>query len=268
MSLKSLQWRDSGDTVLLSVGKTTTDLSVVLFDPMTISLPQVESVPEGLTSVDLNEANGVVRLPACVLYAAALHATTDETKHAINSIDVRQVDGGIRVAATNGHVLFKCVVPTEQGMWWAPEHPLSLDPAAFKAVPKRKQFVAKLQVSGVVEFGDGCEFPVGGKWIRGLSYAAARNDAACFPNIDQLWPEKFNNSPGRAMALNPEYLGTICRLQTKFSDQGHLKWETNGHVTPTVWSGSFSEKWLGNYIDQGIFEWQVLAMPVQIRDWK
>lgn len=242
---------------------------------MTISLPQVESVPEGLTSVDLNEANGVVRLPACVLYAAALHASTDETKHAINSIDVRPHKGtgplnpdGIRVASTNGHVLFTCVVPTQQGYWWAPEHPLSLDPAAFKAVPKRKQFVAKLQVSGVVEFGDGCDFPSGGKWIRGLSYAAARNDGACFPNTDQLWPESFNNSPGRAMAINPEYLGTICKLQAKFSDQGHLKWETNGHITPTVWSGSFSEKWLGSYEGQEMIEWQVLAMPVQIRDWK
>ena len=214
MSLQCLQLRDRGDTVLLSVGKTTTDLSVVLFDPMTISLPQVESVPEGLTSVDLNEANGVVRLPACVLYAAALHASTDEAKPAINSIDVRQVDGGIRVASTNGHVLFTCVVPTHQFFyWWAPEHPLSLDPAAFKAVPKRKQFVAKLQVSGVVEFGDGCDFPVGGKWIRGLSYAAARNDGACFPSTDQLWPESFNNNPGRPMAINPEYLGVICKLE-------------------------------------------------------
>ena len=78
----------------------------------------------------------------------------DETKHAINSIDVRQVEGGIRVASTNGHVLFTCVVPTQQGYWWAPEHPLlSLDPAAFKAVPKKKQFVAKFKFPVLLSLG-------------------------------------------------------------------------------------------------------------------
>ena len=48
----------------------------------------------------------------------------------------------------------------------------------------------------------------------------------------------------------PEYLGTICKLQAKFSDQSHIRWETNHSHTPTVWSGSFSEKWLGSYEGQ------------------
>ena len=136
-------------------------------------------------------------------------------------------------------------------------------------MPKKATQAVILRETGVAEFttGDGGWANEQRVWLKDLTLNSNRLMASNYPNIDQLWPERFTNQPERTMAINSQYLGTICKLAAKYSPSSNkeLQWDVSNHITPTVWRSRFDARHLGGLVDQEPLPWEVLAMPVQIR---
>ena len=215
------------------------------------------------------------RLPYAVLYCAALHASKDETRNALHYIDVRTVGDQVRVAATDGHRLFRMFVPMDHLGVLIPTEPLAIDPAMFKKAPTKKALWACLFSDGLATAGS----PTSEQNRKASEVLTGTwrsvNGCYTFPEIDQLMPDKFSNAPGKPMAFNANYFGDVMRLAAKFTYNGVVKQQMNSNTNPAVFSFGIDPFWLGGELKKKDYseEWscdsltaEVLIMPVQIRD--
>ena len=215
------------------------------------------------------------RLPYAVLHCAALHASNDETKNALHYIDIRTVGDKVRVAATDGHRLFRMFIPVDHVGVQCPTNPLAIDPAMFKKAPTKKTVWACLFSDGLATAGS----PTSEQNRKASEVLTGtwRSDNGCytFPEVDQLVPDKFSNAPGRPIAFNARYFNDVMKLAQKFTANNVVKQEMNAPHTPMVFSFTIEEFWLGGELVKNgyIKKWscdsltaEVLIMPVQIRD--
>ena len=214
------------------------------------------------------------RLPYAVLHCAAVHASRDEAKPAINSIDVRTIGDQVRVASTDGHRLFRMFIPVDHLGVQGPSEPIAIDPAMFSKAPTKKTVWACLFSDGLATAGGPSDSDnrqasevLTGTWQRRRLHA--------FPEVDQLMPDKFSNAPGKPMGFNAKYFGDVMRLAAKFTANGVVKQQTNSNINPAVFSFDIEQSWLGGQLLKNGFikEWscdyltaEVLVMPVQFRD--
>ena len=212
------------------------------------------------------------RLPYVVLHCAALHASTDASKLAINSIDVRTIGDQVRVAATDGHRLFRMFLPLDHLGVQGPVEPLALDPAMFKKAPTKKTVWACLFSDGLATAGrpNSADSRQASEVLTGTWRSV--HGAHQFPEVDQLMPDKFSNAPGRPIGFNARYFGDVMRLAVKFTANSLVKQQMNSSITPMVFSFDIEPFWLGGQrLKNGfIKEWscdyltaEVLIMPVQ-----
>jgi len=211
-----------------------------------------------------SEGEGTIGcLPAQVLYVAAQFASRDEAKQALQLISVRRSGPDqITIESTDGHRAFRFRLPAGEH-WYLERDQLLLNAASFR---KRITYGhwALVNERGVVEVLGG-KVSKGGKFPPGDLIEARpwKHEADCyqFPQLDQLWPDKFNNNPGGPIAWNASYLGAFLAEVSRYSHNGVVRMECNGAQTPMVFSCSCELPAL-----EGC-ELEYLLMPVQLRNW-
>ena len=215
------------------------------------------------------------RLPYVVLHCAAVHASKDSARPAINFIDVRTIGDQVRVAATDGHRLFRMFLPVDHLGVQGPAEPIAIDPAMFSKAPTKKTVWACLFSDGLATAGS--PNSADNRQASEVLTGTWRSDHGChtFPNVDQLMPEKFSNAPGKPMGFNAKYFGELMRLAAKFTANSAVKQQMNSNISPAVFSFDIEPFWLGGellkngFIKEWSCDWltaEVLIMPVQFRD--
>ena len=215
------------------------------------------------------------RLPYAVLHCAALHASKDAAKPSIAFIDVRTVGDSVRVAATDGHRLFRIFLPCDHLGVQGPEEPIAVNPAMFTKAPTRKTIWACMFSDGLATAGNpsGADNRQASEVLPGTW--RSEHGAHTFPNVDQLMPERFSNAPGAQIGVNPSYLLDCLKLAQRFTANSVVRQNTNTPHTPMVFSFDIEPFWLGGQkLKQGFLtEWscdwitaECLIMPVMIRD--
>ncbi|QTP86370.1 DNA polymerase III beta subunit [Synechococcus phage S-SRP02] len=207
-------------------------------------------------------ASAIACLPAQVLYVAAQFASRDEAKQVLQLVCVRKAGDQIVITSTDGHRAFRFRLPASE-QWY-----VEADELLLNAAPLRKRVPyacwALVRESGTVEL-------LGGRVAKGSAFPPAeliearpwKSAADCYtyPQVCQLWPDRFSNTVGGPIAWNASYLAQFLAEVTRYSHNGVVRMEANHPTTPLVFSSSCELPGLDGC------ELEYLLMPVQIRDW-
>jgi len=160
----------------------------------------------------------LTKLPAIVMHMAAQFVHYDSCKEGITCIHLQQKDHGIRVASTNGHFAFRCLVPYGESCFMGDDE-LLLPAVAFK---KKVNYAQKVII------GNGEARFIGGKkdTMEMLETRPCHESEWPFPShFDSLWPDpaSMNNAPAAPVTMNADYMRIICDTVAKFSDNGLVK---------------------------------------------
>ena len=200
-------------------------------------------------------------LPAQMLYVAAQFASINPAKQTLTGILVRPVKGGgVSIDSTDGIRAFSvtCSDPI-----WHCDTPLLLNAKSFA---KRIGYAKTVNI----EVSEDLASVFGGKnniieviqaapW-RWQSEGFKGDPAAQYPDIDRLWPEKFNNSPGQPVGFNARLMADLLKQVERYSWNGVARMELNGATNPLILTSSVFDYGLNNV------KMRYLLCPVQIRD--
>jgi hypothetical protein len=199
-------------------------------------------------------------LPAQMLYVAAQFASIDLAKQVLTGILVRPAKGGgVTIDSTNGIGAFNvtCSDPI-----WHCDTPLLLNAKSFA---KRIGYAKTVNI----EANEGLASFLGGKnsiielmqavpW-RWQSEGFKGDPVAQYPDIDSLWPGKFNNSPGQPVGFNARLMADFLKQVERYSWNGVAKMELNGATNPFVLTSVVADYGLSSV------EMRYLLCPVQIK---
>ena len=160
----------------------------------------------------------ITKLPAIVMHMAEQFVHYDSCKEGITCIHLQQKDNGIRVASTNGHFAFRCLVPYGESCFMG-DNELLLPATTFK---KKVNYAQKVII------GNGEARFIGGKKdaMEMLETRPCHESEWSFPgHFDSLWPDpaSMDNAPAAPVTMNADYMRIICDTVTKFSDNGLVK---------------------------------------------
>jgi len=160
----------------------------------------------------------LTKLPAIVMHIAAQFVHYDSCKEGITCIHLQQRDDGIRVASTNGHFAFRCLVPYGESCFMG-DNELLLPATTFK---KKVNYAQKVII------GNGEARFIGGKKdvMEMLETRPCPESEWSFPgHFDSLWtdPASMDNAPAAPVTMNADYMRIICDAVAKFSDKGLMK---------------------------------------------
>ena len=220
----------------------------------------------------------VAVLPPCLLWAASLAASGDSAKAVLCSIDVRRTaDGLIRIAATDGHRLFRVTFPQSEHFYISAEQtePIRLNPKAFSKQPTRRAAHVSLDSVGVATFSDKLNRPVDAAAWFCENHANAVG--LTYPGIDSLFPDdhQLTCNPGALLGFNASYVGDFCKIASKLThnEVGRL-FTTESANAPVIFRAVLEldwllaerkgSKWCPSYDHQDVVL-EYLLMPVQIR---
>lgn len=149
---------------------------------------------------------------------AAQFVHYDSCKEGITCIHLQQKDNGIRVASTNGHFAFRCLVPYGESCFMG-DNELLLPAITFK---KKVNYAQKVII------GNGEARFIGGKKdvMEMLETRPCHASEWSFPgHFDSLWPDpvSMDNAPAAPVTMNADYMRIICDTVAKFSDKGLVK---------------------------------------------
>jgi len=207
----------------------------------------------------------IALVPAQLLWSAAQFASTDECKELLTTIcintKVSDSDSYLEIASTDGHRLFRAVVPYSEHFFAYPD--LIDKEKGFKVLAKPlKKTVgyaqyAIIRKSGQVEF-------MGGKksttdLLCSVNASAREWQDATYPNYNQLIPESFGINTEKPIAFDAGYLSDFCKVVSKLSPNGIVKMQRNSENTPVVFDCDYC------LIDETSIKLECLIMPVLIR---
>ncbi|MFZ9621674.1 MAG: hypothetical protein ACO289_10770 [Prochlorococcaceae cyanobacterium] len=203
----------------------------------------------------------VGQLPAQLLHVAAQFASDDPAKPALNCVHVLREQGQVRIASTNSHYAFRCVVATDDegcGGFWLSVPELFLERSALV---KRSPYAqtALVRADGELRlYGAKRGQQLGLLEARPCGNVTAERRTAFPPGFDRLWPSEISNNAGAPVAFNAGYMRDICAVVERYSPNGVLRWESNEAHKPLRLTADF-EPLAGVRLD-----W--LLMPVQLRE--
>lgn len=199
----------------------------------------------------------LAEIPAEILHIASQFVHQDEYKEAITCISLMPQSSGIRVASTNGHIAFRCLVPYGPQCFMQNEEGMGNEPLLLPAAPFKKKVAYARKVS--IE-NDTATF-IGGKkeLMEMLEARPCRPSAYTFPEqFDSLWPEPIKEGTGFwQFAFDASYVKIISTIIEKHTDNGIAKVRLG--FTPT--------SPITIVADNDGLELQFLLMPVQVREW-
>ena len=215
---------------------------------------------------EITATGTIAVLPPCLLWAASMAASSDTNKGVLCSIDVRRTeDGNIRITSTDGHRLFRVVIPQSEQFFIAADQvaPFRLNPKAFSKAPTKKAVTVSIEASGLAQFHDALGRPVdAGAW------QAVTGANAVFPAVDQLIPDDYQLTcdPGKPIAFNPRYVGDFCKVAEKLSRNCVIQFlTTKSVICPCIIRAELDGAMLLIEKDPPIVVMDYLIMPVQIR---
>ncbi len=211
-------------------------------------------------------------LPYWPVWAAAQFASTDECKQLLQFVHVWRDGDDFQIESTDGHRAFRYRFPAwENGMptlWRIPDGGLLLHAKGLrKAVSYAKLLTVTDDMRAV--FHGGRKEALGELSSVNLSghysvhTAADCSKVGAYPNINQLWPDKFSNQPNAPFAFNARYLREWCAVVEKLSSNNVVKTECNAATTPFTFSCDYLPR-IGQHFSDARLDY--LLMPVQIRN--
>jgi DNA polymerase III sliding clamp (beta) subunit (PCNA family) len=207
----------------------------------------------------------IALVPAQLLWAAAQFASTDECKELLTTIcintKVHDSDCYLEIASTDGHRLFKVVVPYSEHFFAYSD--LIDKEKGFKIFAKPlKKAVSHAQYAVIRKSGQ-VEFMGGKKSATDLLCSVNANarewQDATYPNYNQLIPASFGANSEKPIAFNAGYLSDFCKVVSKLSPNGTVKMQRNSDNTPAVFDCDYC------LIDETSVKLECLIMPVVIR---
>jgi hypothetical protein len=197
--------------------------------------------------------------PAAIMQMAAEFAHTDFFKEGLCGIHLQSIANGMRIAATNGHFAFRCIVPFSDHCYIAQEQ-LLVPAAAFK---KKVAYSKKVSIlDGEARFCGGKKDTMTLLEARPLAPSCPTEKWTFPSHFDTLWPalETLDNEPGGFIAFNPEYMRTICDVVAKCPDAGRLQLYTSNNTTsPMVLTATACE----TALDELLLEFLLLPLAVR-----
>jgi hypothetical protein len=210
-------------------------------------------------------------LPYWPIWAAAQFASKDEYKQLLNFVHVYRNGDAIQIESTDGHRAFRYRVPTvESGadtLWRVPEQGLLLHAKPLKkAVAYSKYLTVTNDLRAVFHGGKKAAVDelssVNLTGQYSVNHIEDCGKVGTYPNINQLWPDKFSNSPEAPWGFSASYLKDWCAVVEKLSTNGVFRTEGNGAKNPFVMTCSYSPRTAQHFTDAQL---ELLLMPVQIR---
>lgn len=195
-------------------------------------------------------------LPAQLIYVAAQFASTEADKKVLTAIHVRPAgESGVIITSTDGRRMFQ--VTCSDATWYC-DQPLLLDAKQFRKRIAYGRFIAIDDTAGNDE---GARI-LGGKgaaaeFLQSIPWASAHSDMQ-YPYADQLWPDRFKNTPSAPIAFKAQLLSDFLQQVTKYSQNGNVTMETNMPTNPLVFTSMIRDTYLENV------KMRFLLMPVQI----
>ena len=207
----------------------------------------------------------IALVPAQLLWAAAQFASTDECKELLTTICINtkvfDSDSYLEIASTDGHRLFKAVIPYSEHFFAYSdlinkEKGFKISAKSLKKAVSYAQY-AIIRKSGQVEF-------MGGKksttdLLCSVNASAREWQDATYPNYNQLIPKSFGTNTEKPIAFNASYLSDFCKVVSKLSPNGTVKMQRNSNNTPAVFDCDYC------LIDETSIKLECLIMPVVIR---
>ena len=166
----------------------------------------------------------LAELPAIVMHMAAQFVHHDPHKEGITCIHLQQRNNGIRVASTNGHFAFRCLVSYGPSCFMTDDASMGNNELLLPA----SAFKKKVNYAQKVSIGNGEARFIGGKKAEMdmLETRPCKESEWSFPShFDSLWPDpaSMNNAPAAPVTMNADYMCIICDTVAKFSDNGLVK---------------------------------------------
>ncbi len=201
-----------------------------------------------------------VSLPAQMLYVAAQFASVNPFRQTLTGILVRPAkDGGVKIDSTDGIRAFNVTCPDPI---WHCDTPLLFNPKPFvKRISYAKivNVEADKDVASVLGGkNNAIDFMQGVPWRLQLD-GFKGDPVAQYPDVDRLWPDKFNNSPGQPVEFNARLMADFLKQVERYSWNGVARMELNGATNPLVLASTASDFGLCNV------DMRYLLCPVQIR---
>ena len=211
-------------------------------------------------------------LPYWPIWAAAQFASTDECKELLAFVHVWRDGDAFQIESTDGHRAFRFRLPAWGAdamptLWRVPDQGLLLHAKALKkAVAYGKLLAVTHEMRAVFHGGKkGALSELSSVNLAGHFSVHTSDDCSkvgTYPNLNQLWPDRFTNEPGNPWAFNARYLREWCAVAEKLSVNGTTRTQGNGAITPFVFSCDY-EKCIGQHFNDAQLE--LLLMPVQMR---
>jgi len=214
-------------------------------------------------------------LPAQLLYVAAQFASTDPAKQALTAIRVRPAgkgSTGIIIDSTDGQRAFRVKCPDST---WCCDGTTLISAKAFRKRINYSKFVAIDLGSKVANIlgGKGAEFA----FMQSIPYQAKKESASSeelfhasdYPNLDQVWPDKFTNEPKGVVGFNAALLKDFLVQVERYSCNGTVKMQCNAPHNPLYAPHNplyFTSEINGDkpsYLENVVIEF--MLMPVQLR---
>ena len=166
----------------------------------------------------------LAELPALVMHIAAQFVHQDSCKESITCVHLQQKNDGIRVASTNGHFAFRCLVPYGSSCFMADDTSMGNNELLLPATTFKK----KVNYAQKVSIGNEEARFIGGKKMEMdmLETRPCKESEWPFPgHFDSLWPDPvgMDNAPAAPVTMNADYMRIICDTIAKFSDNGLAK---------------------------------------------
>lgn len=198
-------------------------------------------------------ALSTVLLPAEVLHAASLFCSIDAAKPALQAINLQwnHEQQRLGVYSCNGHIAFRMQLPLAAcGFEVQPEADCSRN-----VLLPRRAFSGKKSCNKVLVLEQQVQFIDKGQ-IKALTPISDCD--LQYPNLEQLIPEAFTNTPRRPIGMNVRYIETIAKaLALLNTDNCAVQFSSNTATTPLL----FSTQWDGDKEVRA----DALLMPVQLR---
>lgn len=196
-----------------------------------------------------------------MLYVAAQFASIDSAKQMLTGILVRPAkDGGIKLDSTNGMRAFNvtCSDPV-----WHCDKPLLLDPKSFaKRISHAKTVNIKADEDAARILGgkgEAMDFMQAVPWRLQLD-GFVGDPIAKYPDIDSLWPCKFNNLPGQPIGFNAQFMIDFLKQVKSYSWNCTVKMESNGATNPFMLTSTIHDGCGLNDVKM-----RYLLCPIQLR---
>lgn len=238
---------------------------------MKLTTPSTAELLKTAEIVANEAANTAAVLPYWPIWAAAQFASKDECKAVLNFVHVWRDADAFQIESTDGHRAFRYRLPawtTELAptLWRVPDGGLLLHAAPLrKAQPQARLLTLTNDLRALFHGGKG----------SGLNELASINLAGfygvssvddkhlpTFPQINQLWPDRFSNAPGDPWTFNARYIKEWFAVVDKLSPNGLTRTQSNSPTTPFVFDCTYEEQLGQHYTDARL---ELLLMPVQVR---